>query len=259
MSPSARDLVRQGDMFRKAGDFPRAEDAYRRATSTDPRCPAAWQELACLMMDCRRFPEAVVCFRKLSEQNGNAELADSPEAAVKLLLEVVARRPDWSRGQFSLGNAYEHLRDFESARRHLANALLLDPSREAAVQALFARMYCLEEKWLEGITAADRALAANPTYFLAHVVRARCCSAIGDWKGSADSTRRAVESVPHVQFHSDLLFEMNYLPQTTPESLHAEACRWNARYAAPLANAIRPHSNSPEPERRLKIGYVSPD
>ena len=56
-----------------------------------------------------------------------------------------------------------------------------------------------------------------------------------------------------------MLFEMNYLPDTTPESLYAEACRWNACHVAPLANQIRPHSNEPDPERRLKVGYVSPD
>lgn len=258
-APSALALVREGDAFRTAGDFPRAEEAYRGATRADPHCPEAWQELGCLMMDCRRFSEAITCFRQISGQADKAEEGDSAELAIKRLLEIAARRPDWSRGQFSLGSAYEYLKDFESARRHLANALLLDPSREAAVQALYARMYCLEEKWLEGIAAADSALAAKPTYFLAHVVRARCCSAIGDWNGSTESTRRAVESMPHIQFHSNLLFDMNYLPETTPESLHVEACRWNSWYAAPLANHIRPHTNTPDAERRLKVGYVSPD
>src|ERR1700741_3960284 len=96
--PSALDLVREGDAFRKSGDFPRAEDAYRRATSADAGCPEAWQELGCLMMDCRRFPEAVVCFRRLSPEDGNGQADDSPEMAIKQLLEIAARRPDWARG-----------------------------------------------------------------------------------------------------------------------------------------------------------------
>ena len=52
---------------------------------------------------------------------------------------------------------------------------------------------------------------------------------------------------------------MNFVPETTPEAFHAEACRWSALYAAPLARHIRPHGNVPDPERRVKIGYVSPD
>ena len=120
-------------------------------------------------------------------------------------------------------------------------------------------MYCLEDRYTEAIAAAERALAANPTYFLAHLVRRKCCGAIRDWIGAAESTRRAVESMPHMQLHSNLLWELNYLEDTTPESLYGEACRWNSWYAAPLAEGIRPHTNHPDPERRLKIGYVSND
>jgi protein O-GlcNAc transferase len=71
--------------------------------------------------------------------------------------------------------------------------------------------------------------------------------------------RRALEIVPHSEFHSGVLFEMNYLPDATPESLQLEACRWNACHAAPFSNQIRPHPNNPDPERRLKVGYASPD
>jgi protein O-GlcNAc transferase len=255
----AHKLVEEGSRFRDSGDWTSAEETYRRATQADPRNPHAWAELGCLMSDSRRFAEAVDCFSKaLGKSRLKTPLQDA-QTTVQLLLELASARQDWARGQFSLGTAYEHLEDFASARKHLAQALQLDSSREAAVEALFARMYCLEEKWLEGIAAAERAIAAKPTYFLAHVVRRKCCLAIGDWIGSAQSTRHAVESMPHAQFHSNLLFEMNYLPDTTPETLYAEACRWNSWYAAPLAGGIRPHANTADPERRLKIGYVSND
>jgi protein O-GlcNAc transferase len=257
--PSALDLVRQGDGFRNSGDYPHAEEAYRKAVRIDQRCADAWAELGCLMMDCRRFAESAACFRQLLGRDGEAEADDPAKTAVKLLLIVVSLRPDWARGQFSLGCAYEHLGDNERARGHLSHALRLDPSRQAAVQALVARMYWFEGKWKEGIAAADRALEANPKFFLAHIVRSKCCLELGDIQQSIPSMLRALEIVPHRELHSAVLFEMNYLPETTPESFYAEACRWNSWYAAPLANQIRPHSNTPDPERRLKLGYVSPD
>ena len=245
----------------------RAEEAYRQATRIDPSCPEAWSELGCLMLDSRRFSEAVDSFRHAvgpgRPQTGipDGEPASTTDAreALQLLAELAVRRPGWARGQFSLGCAYEHLEEFELARTHLANALRVDPLREAAVQALFARMYYLEQNWSDGLAAADRSLAANPHYFLAHVIRARCCSALGRMEDATDSTRLAIESAPHQQFHSDLLFDMNYLTETTPESLYAEACRWNSWHAAPLAKHIRPHSNAADPERPLRVGYVSPD
>src|SRR5262249_41234445 len=39
----------------------------------------------------------------------------------------------------------------------------------------------------------------------------------------------------------------------------AECRRWEQQHAAPLAALIEPHRNPPDPDRRLRLGYVSPD
>src|SRR5579864_7423013 len=113
----------------------------------DPQRPEAWSELGCLMMDYRRFSEAEGCFRHVLGQHTEAETCDSTQEAVNSLEEIAAARPNWARGRFSLGCAYEHLGDLERAREQLGEALRIDPERLAAVQALFARMYWREEKW----------------------------------------------------------------------------------------------------------------
>jgi len=61
-------------------------------------------------------PRAPVGRRQLLGRGGEAEADEPAQAAVKLLLGVVSLRPDWARGQFSLGCAYEHLGDRERAR-----------------------------------------------------------------------------------------------------------------------------------------------
>lgn len=255
--PSASKLVREGDRFRTVGDWTRAEQSYRRATEVDSKNLGAWTDLGCLLTDGRRFSEAVVCFRKVAKNGVPA--TDDAQEALGLLAKIAEFRPDWARGQFSLGCAYEHLQERDRARHHLANALRLDSARLAAVEALYARMFWTEENWADAVQAADRALQANPNYYLALVVRGRACASLSRMPEAVQSLRRAIEMVPEADIHSSLLFDMNYLPETTPEILYAEACRWNALYAAPLACEIQPHTNVPDPERRLKIGYVSPD
>ena len=135
----------------------------------------------------------------------------------------------------------------------------MDPSVLAAVEALYARMFWTEKKYTDAIAAADRSLAANPKYYLALVIRGRACSAQGRMLEAVDCSRRSLEIVPEPTLHSGMLFDITCLTETTPEVLYAEACRWNALYAAPLASEIQPHTNRPDPERRLKLGYVSPD
>ena len=49
------------------------------------------------------------------------------------------------------------------------------------------------------------------------------------------------------------------IPATTPRAIAEEHRRWNLQHAAPLKQFIRPHANDRSPERRLRIGYVSPD
>jgi protein O-GlcNAc transferase len=239
-----------------------AEKAYRSATAFDPHCHEAWEELGCLMQDGRRFPEAVECFRHAigTAADSSAPLNENPcGTAMQLLNRIAAAKPDWARGQFCLGSTYEHTHDYVRARFHLENAACLDTSLEPATHALIARMFWMEDKWTEAIAAADLALALNPSYYLALVIRAKCCASLARMNEACENNRRAVSIHPNAIIHSDLLFEMNYVSSTTPEAIFDEARRWDVLHAEPLASKIRPHTNRRDPERRLTIGYLSPD
>ena len=62
--PSASNLVEEGNRLRKSGDWINAEESYIRATEIDPENRDAWTELGCLLVDSRRFSEAVDCLTK---------------------------------------------------------------------------------------------------------------------------------------------------------------------------------------------------
>ena len=268
IKPSARELVRQGNILRRAGELVRAEEVYRRAIQADPYCADAWAELGCCLMENEQHAwEAVSCFRRVlsispSEEgtpDGAKEAGDAAQEAVRLLTRIVAGRRDWITGQLTLGCAYGKAGQHEPARTQLTNALQLDPSLEAPVQSMFASMHYKEQNWPEAIAAVDRALAAGPDNLTIDFVRSNSCFALGRMPEGVESARRAIAIAPSPAFHSTLLFAMSFLEETTPETLYQEACRWNSLYAAPLAKRIRPHANEPDPDRRIKLGYVSPD
>jgi predicted O-linked N-acetylglucosamine transferase (SPINDLY family) len=113
--------------------------------------------------------------------------------------------------------------------------------------------------FLRGVAGADFTLRALPGNHHSLVVRAACYYALSLPLEAAESARRALDIAPEPNLHRALLCMMNFLPDTTPESKYAEACRWDSLYAAPLAPGIRRHANLPAPERRIRLGYLSPD
>jgi protein O-GlcNAc transferase len=59
--------------------------------------------------------------------------------------------------------------------------------------------------------------------------------------------------------HSNLLYTMRYHPTCDADSIVQEHYHWNRRHAEPLRQFIQPHAHDRNPDRRLRIGYVSPD
>ena len=71
--------------------------------------------------------------------------------------------------------------------------------------------------------------------------------------------RKAVEKMTDNNLaYSNLLLYMHYLPDVDASVIFEESRRWASRNA-PAHLAKTDHENNPDPDRRLKIGYISPD
>jgi predicted O-linked N-acetylglucosamine transferase (SPINDLY family) len=72
--------------------------------------------------------------------------------------------------------------------------------------------------------------------------------------------RRALENAPgDHRAHSAVVFDLGFHADDEPQVVLREARAWNDRHAAPLAPSRRTHPNDPSPDRRIRIGYVSPN
>lgn len=58
---------------------------------------------------------------------------------------------------------------------------------------------------------------------------------------------------------ANLIYTVIMLADESPESICAEHVAWAGIHAEPLKGQIRPFLNDPDPERKLRIGYVSAD
>lgn len=71
--------------------------------------------------------------------------------------------------------------------------------------------------------------------------------------------QNALEADPENKIiHSNLLWHLHYLPDQNPQMLLEQHKRWGQIHAPPSL-ARTGHENTPQPDRRLRIGYISPD
>jgi predicted O-linked N-acetylglucosamine transferase (SPINDLY family) len=148
---------------------------------------------------------------------------------------------------------------YADARTHLEQVVALVPnhplSRVSLAWVLF-RLNRVEESAAE----ARRALELAPNLAPAHHRLANALEELGDKAGATQSYRRALELEPSADtVDSSLLMLMLNDPSVDARGFYDEARNFAKLHAEPLRAHQRPHANDKSPERRLRIGYVSPD
>lgn len=106
----------------------------------------------------------------------------------------------------------------------------------------------------------ERALALQPQDRRAWQVRGSVLEELDRLGEAVDCLRQQLALKPDdADGHSNLLFLLSRADLLPPQQVAAEFRRWGELYADPLSAAAAPHANSPEPDRLLRIGYVSAD
>ena len=104
-----------------------------------------------------------------------------------------------------------------------------------------------------------KAIAIQPGYSDAYNNLGTLQGDLGRMPEAVESFRTALRLGPgNTLALSNLLFNMYFLPETTGAQLAAEARRW-AEVSGALNAPKVSHANDRDPDRRLRIGYLSPD
>ncbi len=271
LDPRAPDgHINLGLALRIQGRLEESVASLRTALAIDPQDAIAANNLGLALQALGRFDEARRCFESaLAASPRTADVhvnlgivltqlgAFGPaHAALSRALELQPRSVAALSSLGSLRRVEGRLADAVAA---YARALELAPDDDAVLTGL-GLAELARRNVHEALACFERAAAARPGSPTAQNNLGTAFRALGDLDRAAERFRAAVALDPdYVAAQSNLLACLNYLARLSPEEILAEHRRFAARFEAPLIPQRRPHANRPEPDRRLRVGYVSGD
>jgi predicted O-linked N-acetylglucosamine transferase (SPINDLY family) len=198
-------------------------------------------------------PDSLHLLGVIALQTGN------PEAALALVERAVALRPDGAVYRNNLGQVLERLgRDDEAARAY-ETAIQLDPADAEPFNNL-GQVLHRQDRLADAEAHYRNAIKLNPAYAEPHTNLGNLLKDRGDLDDAIACYRRAVALRPDLSYlYSNLLLTLHYHAGFSPADIAREHRAWAERHVAPLTAARAAHENDPEPDRRLRVGYVSPD
>lgn len=252
------------------GRHTETEGLARHVSQTLPGDGASWKVLGAVLAVQRKFEPAVTAFQRAltilpldPETHHNLAislqaLSRFPEAekSYRCALEL---KPDYPEAHSNLANVLAALNRFTEAEWNCRRALELQPGFYAAHSDLGTILEALGRP-IEALASYRSALDINPHYHVAHNNLAASLVTLGRLADAERSCVRALDLRPHYrEAHNNLLFLLNYHPDKSPEQVYSAYQSFEASFGKPLRHEWRPHTNDRHPDRRLRIGYVSPD
>src|SRR2546426_10880851 len=234
--PATEAHFNQADAFRDQGRLEEAIASYQNAVALAPDFPAAHVNLGSALAQQGRHPEALACFRR-----------------------ALALEPELAGAWFNLGISAYQLGDLASAKAALAKYLPAQPGDRDALMVL-GGIHFLSNELDEAARCGERGLAgrphaAGPPGLLADAFRnqARHRDALRHYELAILHDRN-----PVIAFQN-LLFFMMCAAGFSAADIHARHREFARRFEQPLLSARPALRNAPDPGRRLRLGYVSPE
>jgi predicted O-linked N-acetylglucosamine transferase (SPINDLY family) len=251
------------------GQYAEAERCCREALRREPGLAEAHLDLGNALQAMGRLDETIEVLRRALELKpdyleahyylGNTLVSrGKSEEAVACYQRVIALMPDFAKAYTALGAALQSHGKLQEAIAAYRKALELAPDDVDTYNNL-GYAYKFSGNLDDAEATMRTVLRLAPNLAGAHNNLGSVLESQGRVEEAIRCFRRTLELSPDFAYaHSNLLLALNYLPESTPESLLKEHLAW-ARAHERHASRTTTHGNDPDPLRRVRIGYVSPD
>ncbi len=261
-------LHAQAEKQWESGDVRGVVALLEQAVELRPLEASYWHSLGAAYLELEVFDQAERCCRKAVELDGHHAKAlanlgavlqrrGAYGEAIQRYRDAVEADPELAQAWFNLGTLLLNQGRPAEAVEPLQTAVALISGRAEWHTAL-GSAYDRSGRPLDAIASFETALQLDPALAMAHEGLAICRVNIGEVESAIPSFRRALELNPggHTAY-SNMLFALSYRLGEDPEVVFQEHVTWGRRYGAGLER--KRHANEADPDRVLRIGYLSPD
>ncbi|MCF8143198.1 MAG: tetratricopeptide repeat protein, partial [Deltaproteobacteria bacterium] len=270
MNPGTSEaLYRQGNVLQRRGRPAQAIPYYQKAITLRPDHVEAIYELGNAFQAQARLDEAIACYQKAIQMvpdsiaahfnMGNALLRRGRLAeAIASYRSAIRLNPDTAEAYCNMATAFKELGKLDEAVEGYRKAVSFRPAYADALNNL-GNVYHLTGRLDEAIQCYQKAVTLAPDNAEVHNNLGSLLKDQGKIGESIQCHRKALELKPtYAEAHSNLLFAMHYDPGSGSREIFEECQAWWQQHGAPHAGKFI-HHNEPDPSRRLRVGYVSPD
>ena len=258
---------------RDAHDFDAAIAHYQRTIQLKPDFALTYKNLGQLLIKQKQYPGAAQVFANWCRLEKQLE-AQTPtplnglgialqaqgqyEKALTLFQQALALDPQRFDSLNNLGTLLRLLRRPHEAIPYLRQAVEIDPNSDLALTNLVYALLNLGQV-SEALSQTERVLQQHPNSAPGHLMRgfalvqrAQPVEAIASFERAWELNKSASEPI------ANALFTMLYRDDLSGPAFVQERQKWIDRLAQPKS-VFQRWAGSKEPERRLKVGYLSGD
>jgi predicted O-linked N-acetylglucosamine transferase (SPINDLY family) len=256
--------------FTDQGKLDEAIACCRQALQRKPDYAETHYNLGNALSDQGKLDEAIACYGRAlelkpdyAEAHNNLGVALTEQGKLDLAVACCHRalelKPDSAEAHNNLGKVFRDQGKLDEAVACHCRALELKPDFAEAHYNLGVA-FRDQGKLDEATASYRRVLELKPNWAAAHSNLGIAFWNQGMLEEAIACHRRALELTPDsAEVHSNLVYTQIFCPVNDAQTLHEERQRWSQHHAASLVKFIEPHLNDRSPDRRLRVGYVSPD
>lgn len=257
-----------GTLLSEQGETQSAADLFVRAIEAKSDFIDAWNNLGLCHQNEGRLEQALINFRKAEELNPKhlptldnlgfaLRLAGRLEESKSYYERILAIDPGISSARYNLGMSLMEMMQREEAEKHFQMVLAKEPRHPHAMLSL-GYLLQLRHRMDEAEALYMGSMETRPSLDAMTNLGILYID-VGETRIGLEWLKKAISAAPRQQAAlSNYLFTRHFEVGVKSADILAEHRSWNDHHARQLKRNFE-FTNTPDPSRRLKVGFVSPD